>query len=468
MKNSIFFLVILIVMSACNSQKAETDKKTQKKPNIVLIVADDLGYMDLGSYGNTYFESPNLDRLSDKGIRFTNTYSASHVCSPTRSSFLTGRYPARTGVTNYIYGTKTVESSPVLPAKSADRLPLEEITIAEELKKQNYVTGLMGKWHLGENTSFGESDPEFQGFDHTIGFDFELLPVNGGYEWYKIGDTSKIYKLPEITQSITKNSVEFIEQHKDTSFFLMVSHFAVHLPLQGDSTEIEYFKNKTNPKPDEYNPVYASMIKQLDTSVGDIMKSLKANNLLENTIVIFISDNGGLAMGEAGSQPTTNAPYRSGKGTMYEGGIKIPMIAFWKNHTETGVINNSIISTVDIFPTLLSFANAEASNEKVIDGENMKYAFLSDTLINRDDIYFHYPHFSNQGGRPASAIRNSRYKLIEFLEDGKLELYDIIEDPYETTNIASNQKEITTALHEKLLDWRENVNANMPIRKDEK
>jgi len=291
-----------------------------------MIIADDLGYHDLGSYGNTYFETPNLDDLAQKGVRFTNMYSAGHVCSPTRASILTGQYPARVGVTNYIFGKKTMENSPVDPADYVDQLPKTTTTVAELFQSAGYDTALMGKWHLGENTSFGVSDPKFHGFDTTIGFDYELLPVKGTYKWFKINDDSKAFELPHLTKEITDNSVAYLDTIGDAPFFLTVAHYAVHIPLQGEKKLITKYENKENPKPGEFNPTYGAMVEALDNSVGRIMKTLEANDLLDNTLVLFVSDNGGLAMGEAGNQPTTNAPLRSGKGTMYEGGIKVPMI----------------------------------------------------------------------------------------------------------------------------------------------
>ncbi|MFS4418728.1 sulfatase [Maribacter sp. 2307ULW6-5] len=454
----------LVVLTSCKENKTSMDQP-KALPNIVLIVVDDLGWADLGSYGNTYFESPHLDALAQKGVRFTRAYSGGHVCSPTRASLLTGRNPARIGLTNYLYGNKELEDSPVLPASFVDHLPLTEITIAEELKKDGYKTGLMGKWHLGENTTFGMSDPKFQGFDVTEGFDYELLPVDNTYKWYKIGDTTNAFELPSITDEITKNSIEFIEENKDTTFFLTVAHFAVHLPLQGDSSLVAKYKAKANPRPEDYHPVYGAMIEQMDQSVGAILENLENNGLMENTLVLFVSDNGGLAIGEAGDKPTTNHPLRSGKGTMYEGGIRVPMIVYWKGNFEGGLLNASTISTTDIFPTLLEVVRGNVTVSQTLDGISRLEAFKSVDTLARKPLYFHYPHFSNQGGRPTSVIIEDQYKLITSLETGESELYHLSSDLGEHKDISNTLPDVTQRLNDSISIWQKNINAPMPISK---
>ena len=436
----------------------------QLAPNIVVIVADDLGWSDLGCYGNTYFESPHLDTLAQQGVRFEQAYAACHVCSPTRASLLTGRYPARIGLTNYLYGTKTVEDSPVRPAPFVDRLPLEETTIAEELKKDAYKTALIGKWHLGENTSFGESDPRFHGYDVTEGFDYELLPAKD-YQWFKIGDTTQAYRLPHLTDEITRNSVDFIAENKDTTFFLMVAHFAVHLPLQGEPSLVEKYQRKPNPRPGEFHPTYGAMIEQMDQSVGSILEALKTNDLMDNTLVIFLSDNGGLAVGEAGAQPTVNDPLRSGKGTMYEGGIRVPMIAYWKGHLEGGMINSSLFSTVDLYPTLLQLVRESDEVDHPIDGVSRLAALGASEYQPRPALYWHYPHFSNQGGRPRAAVRLEDFKLIKSLEDSTVELYNVQQDRAEQHEVSAQYPQKSQQLNDSLEAWFHRVNATMPVPK---
>ena len=463
-----YWAIALAAFLLIGCQEISSPDKTATpvaSPNIVLIVADDLGWGDLGCYGNPYFESPYLDALARRGVRFSQAYAACHVCSPTRASLLTGRYPARIGLTNYLYGTKAVDDSPVLPAPFVDRLPREEVTIAEELKQDGYKTALIGKWHLGENTSFGESDPKYHGFDVTEGFDYELLPVADSYQWFKIGDTTQSYQLPHLTEEITQNAVNFITQNKDTAFFLMVAHFAVHLPLQGDSALVEKYRRKDNPRPDDFHSVYGAMIEQMDQSVGKIVASLEANGLMDNTLIVFVSDNGGLAVGEAGDKPTVNDPLRAGKGTIYEGGIRVPMISYWPGHVEGGLVNSSILSTVDLYPTLLQLVRDTVAVAHPIDGKNRLAAFYSSETLTRDAIYWHYPHFSNQGGRPRAAVRSGDYKLIQSLEDGSVALYNIREDIAEQNEISEQLPQKTQQLSDSLRNWFYQVDANMPILK---
>lgn len=373
---------------------------------------------------------------------------------------------ARVGLTNYLYGTKTVEDSPVLPAPFVDRLPLEEVTLAEELKDEGYLTALVGKWHLGENTSLGESDPDLQGFDVTESWDYGLLPVGSSYQWYHTGDSITPYELPALTEEITRNTETFIAEHRDTNFFLMVAHYAVHLPLQGRTDLIEKYDAKPNDRPDDYHPVYAAMIEQMDSSVGRIVHSLEENGLMDNTLILFVSDNGGLAIGEAGDKPTVNDPLRSGKGTMYEGGIRVPMIAYWQGRIAAGEVSPAVMNTVDIFPTIMQLVGAKVPSDRPIDGRD-RLAVLKGTADGGEsrDLFWHYPHFSNQGGRPRTAIRRGDYKLIESLEDGDLQLYDLAADLDETDDLTATRPGLADTLRAALHEWRDGVDANMPIPK---
>lgn len=461
----VLFFIIAMAATTCSSEKQETSSVTghgeATRPNIVLVVADDLGWYDLGAYGNPFYETPNLDKLAGRGIRFTQAYSAGHVCSPTRASILTGRYPARVGLTNYLYGTKNVEDSPVLPAPFTDRLPLEEVTIAEHLRAAGYKTGLVGKWHLGENTSLGESDPDLQGFEVTESWDYGLLPVGDSYEWYHTGDTTTPYRLPELTDEITTGALRFLDDYRDTSFFLMVTHYAVHLPLQGRADLIRKYRDKPNPRPDDFHPVYAAMLEQLDESVGAIVNRLERNGLLENTLFLFVSDNGGLAIGEAGDKPTTNGPLRNGKGTMFEGGIRVPLIAYWPGQWEGGAATDQLANTVDLLPTLLDAAGLpmQYDTTRPIDGRS----WLTDEAAG--DYYWHYPHFSNQGGRPRSAIRRGEHKLIESLEEDRAWLYNLNDDLGETEDLAASLPAVRDSLRAALWAWRGEVGARLPAPK---
>lgn len=470
------------VLAACGTSRpgdagasaeasASGDAAAPPRPNVVLIVADDLGWADLGAYGNPFYESPNLDALAARGVRFTQAYAAAHVCSPTRASLLTGRYPARVGLTNYLVGTKTVEDSPVEPAEFLHYLPPGERTVAEVLKANGYYTGLMGKWHLGENgDSIDVSAPTEQGFDEAKGWDYGLVPVGESYEWYQIGKEDESFRLPHLSAMVTRDAGDFIDRHADTTFFLAVTHYAVHLPLQGQPELVEKYRAKPNPRPDDYHPVYAAMIEELDDSVGEILASLERNGLTDNTLVVFVSDNGGLAVGEAGDKPTVNDPLRAGKGTMYEGGIRVPMIAYWPGHFAGGRVEDRVVATTDLYPTLL--ASVGATDERpgvgrVIDGADVSatLAGASAPAAAERELFWHYPHFSNQGGRPRSAIRRGDYKLIENLEDGSVELYDLAADPGETTDLAAERAGLAGALVTRLREWQRETDAPMPTRK---
>ena len=462
MKLTVILWFGLVGISA--SAPASTEQNDSiPSPNVVLIVADDLGWGDLGCYGNPFFESPNLDRLARQGVRFDQAYAACHVCSPTRASILTGRYPARIRLTNYLYGTKTVEKSPVLPAPFVRRLPPEEITIAEELKKDGYVTGLVGKWHLGTDPASSVPDPEQQGFDVVRSYDYGLMRIAGQFQWVKARDSTQTYALPDLTEEITRNAVDFISQNRDTAFFLMVTHYAVHLPLQGDSALVGKYQTKRNPRPNDYYPVYGAMIEQMDQSVGRVIEALESNGLADNTVIIFVSDNGGLAVAEAGPRPTVNTPLRAGKGTMYEGGIRVPMISYWKGHYEGGRTNASVVSTVDLYPTLLELVRGSSQVPHPIDGQSRLSAFGSDRTVPRGAAYWHYPHFSNQGGVPRAAVRLGDYKLIRSLEDGSTELYNLQEDIGETNDLSDQHPRRVRQLNDSLEQWFYDTQANMPI-----
>lgn len=436
----------------------------KKQPNILFILADDLGYSDLGCNGNSYYETPHINRLARNGLRFTNAYASCPVCSPTRASILTGKYPARLKLTNFIYGTKQDPESRVLPAEFINHLPLSEVTIAERLKEIGYKTGISGKWHLGENTMPEISKPSLHGFDFSMNWDFELIRKNNSYEWCRVGDSVNTYQLPHLTDKITHDAIDFIRSEKDCPFFLYVSHYAVHIPLQGKKELIEKYNQKSNPRPGEYNSVYAAMVEQFDHSVGEIVAEIERLKLSGNTIIIVYSDNGGLNLPEEGPQPTTNYPYRSGKGNIYEGGIKVPLIIHWQNKISPG-LSDALITSTDFFPTLLELASQESLSAPT-DGRSFASALFTTEAQQRGPVYWHYPHFSNQGGRPVSAIRDKNFKLIRFLENNYIELYNLENDPFETKNIANENPTMVEKMNFSIERWWKEVNANMPKLKN--
>lgn len=454
-----FFSLFLLAKQEASAQK----------PNVILIIADDLGRQDLGCYGNAYFETPHLNQFAKEGKLFNNAYAAAPVCSPSRTSILTGRYPARVGVTNFIWGRRTDSASKVLPAPYKNYLPQEEVTLAEKFKQNSYTTALVGKWHLGENTEPVLSHPAKQGFDYVVDHDFGLIPEGKSYKWYVVGDTTKPYTLPQLNEQITNHAIDYLDEKKSTPFFLMLTYYSPHLPLQATEAKINKYKNKNNPKPGLYHPVYGAMVEELDDNVGKILSQLKQNNLDENTIIIFLSDNGGLSVDEAGdTQPTTNDPYKDGKGYLSEGGIRIPFIVRWPGKVKAGSVNDAVISTIDYYPTLMDIIDNQTPDKQKIDGLSFKKELMIDKIsknIKKRKLYWHYPHFSNQGSRPSAAVRYKNLKLIESLEDNSIQLYNLATDPYEKNNIKDEEPKLARKLQGYIQQWQKEVNANMPIRK---
>jgi arylsulfatase A-like enzyme len=462
-----------------------------KLPNIIIILADDLGWTDLSCYGSTFYETPNLDQLAANGIRFTQSYATSPVCSPTRSSIMTGKYPIKTGLTDWIKGrqengkAKPFEKLIVQP--TAYQLSLDEKTIAEFALEKGYKTFFAGKWHLGEEEKYW---PEHQGFEINKGGWSKGSPIGkindstgGFFTPYKNPKLSDGPKGEYLTDRLTNESLDFIEENSQSPFLLFYSLYAVHNPLQAPSKVINKYKIKKeelNIKDDQRflkdetwmnnqvewkrrlvqdNPVYAAMIENMDFNIGRILNKIKDLHIEENTLIIFTSDNGGLSTSEG--SPTTNAPLRAGKGWLYEGGIRVPMIMNWKGKIDKGIISNIPVTTVDIFPTIASTINSKYKKDKGIDGENIFH------LLNKSNtkriLFWHYPHYSNQGGKPSSAILAENYKLIYNYEDDIVELYNLEEDLSETKNIISTQTSLATKMKKQLFRWLKKNAAQFPI-----
>lgn len=411
------------------------------KPNIVFILADDLGWTDTATYGNPFYETPNISRLAAEGMRFTNAYAACPVCSPTRASIMTGKYPARLHLTNWIGGARKTDQR-LLEPDWTPYLPLEEVTIAEQFKAAGYVTGLVGKWHLGEKTYA----PSAQGFDTVLGLgqgqpSTYLSPYNNP----NLTDGPPGEYL---TDRLTTEAEHFLEANSRKPFLLYLAHHAVHSPFQGKPELVEKYKKKpaTGKKPD---PVYAAMIESLDYSVGRIMGKLDELGIAKNTVVVFMSDNGGLK---------GNAPLRGSKGTLYEGGIREPLIVRWPGVVKAGSQSDAVVSSVDFLPTLLEMAGEKPVAP--VDGISFLPALQQTSEMKRDAIYWHYPHY--HWGPPGGAIRAGDWKLIEFYEDGKTELYNLKEDQSEKNDLSASQPEKAAELRARLEAWRESVGAQMP------
>jgi arylsulfatase A-like enzyme len=434
------------------------------KPNIVFILADDLGYSDIGCYGSKYYETPNIDNMAKHGMRFTDAHTAAPNCQPSRAAMMSGEYEPRTGV----YTVGNIDrfdwrSRPLRPVDNVAELPLDKVTVAQALKSAGYDTGMFGKWHLGEDE---KHHPLARGFDEAIvsmgiHFDFETNPKTD----YPKGEY--------LADFLTDKAVDFIHRHKNHPFFLYLPHYAVHTPLQAKENLIEKFKNKT-PSGGQNNPTYAAMIASVDESVGRVMATLKELKLDDNTLVIFSSDNGGVGgyhrEGIEHLDVTDNSPLRGGKGMLYEGGHRVPYVFYWPGKIPEGKTCDQVISGIDLYPTLLEIAGAKTPKNYPLDG--VSYAKLltgKKTKLNRDAIYWHFPGYL--GAKPGSntwrttpvgAIRSGDWQLLEFFEDHHIELYNLKNDLGEKHNLASENPAKAKELQEKLIAWRSKMNAKMP------
>jgi len=433
-----------------------------KPPNIVFIMADDLGWTDLAVQGSKYYETPNIDRLAAQGTRLMSHHHCQN-CQPTRAALMSGQYAPRTGVyTVGGIGRFEWESRPLRPVDNVQQLPLDKITIAQSLKSAGYATGMFGKWHLGEDA---EHHPAARGFDEAIvsmgrHFDFNTKPKTD----YAPGTY--------LADFLTDKAEDFIRRHKDGPFFLYLPHFGVHSPHQAKANLIEHFK----PKPaagGHHDPTYAAMIASVDESVGRVMKLLDELKLADNTVLIFTSDNGGVGGYERegikkAGDITDNAPLRSGKGSLYEGGTREPFIVRWPGVTKAGAQCEVPTIHVDVYPTFLEIAGAKAPANYPLDGESLVPLFRDTSAkLKRDAIYQHFPGYLGAGAgswrtTPVGTIQVGDWKLMEFFEDHQLELYNLRADIGEKTNLAAQQPEKAKELHAKMLAWREAIHAPMP------
>jgi arylsulfatase A-like enzyme len=427
--------------------------------NVIVILMDDLGQRDLGCYGSKYYRTPNIDRLAADGLRFTDAYAACPVCSPTRAALLTGRYPQRFNLTDWLPGRADRPDQKLLRPKINQHLPLEEITLAKALKSAGYVTGHIGKWHLG-GKGF---EPEKQGYDVNVAGDETgtalsyFAPFRNKAGRFMPG----LEKAPDgeyLTDRLTAEAEKFLEQNKAKPFFLYLAHYAVHIPLTAKADVIAKYKEG---RPGEQgNPVYAAMVEAMDDSVGSLVKKLDDLKLSERTLILFTSDNGGLATLEGSTIPATiNAPLRDGKGYLYEGGIRVPLIVRWPGITKAGTSTTVSACSIDFFPTVLEACGIKS--EAKVDGVSL-LPVLKGGDVKRDALYWHYPHYANQGSRPGGAVRCGNYKLIEFYENERRELFDLSKDISESRNLAEEKPEVVKELAAKLNTWRKEVGAKMP------
>lgn len=461
-----YSLIALILVVGYDRARADEPKRP---PNIVFVLADDLGWRDLGCYGSKFYETPNLDRLAAEGMRFTDAYAACNVCSPTRASILTGKYPARLHLTNFIGGYRRGKLN---PAPYLDHLPLEEFTLAEALKAGGYRTGFFGKWHLGGKPYW----PEKQGFDLNVAGCAAGAP-SSYFSPYHIPTLPDGPKGEYLTDRLTGEAIKFLEQNRDRPFFLYLCHYAVHIPLQPKADLREKYRNKLTtfalpPGPEflpegntltrqiQNRPIYAAMVESVDQSVGQIMQKLDDLKLADNTIVVFNSDNGGLSSSNEHA-PTSNNPLRAGKGWNYEGGLREPLIVRWPSVVRPGTICHTPVISTDYYPTLVEAAGLPARPQQTLDGVSV-LPLLKGGAIAERALYWHYPHYSNQGGSPSGVVRVGNYKLIESFEDMHVELFDLKTDLSEQHDSSKSMPEKTAALVNQLHRWRQVVGAVMP------
>lgn len=444
------------------------------RPNIVFILADDLGWTDLGCYGSDLYETPHLDRLARQGMRFTDAYAACNCCSPTRASILTGKYPARLHLTDWIPGS-TYPWAKFRPPDWEQQLPFEEVTLAEALRPAGYTTAAIGKWHLGKEPFL----PQNQGFNVNIAGNQSGAP--GSYFWpYAHGNPAraKAYHggpVPDVyaggkpgdylTDRLTDEALKFIEQNRDHPFFLYFAHYAVHTPLQAKEAMVGKYKTRLRPGLHQTNAVYAAMVESLDQSAGRVLAKLEQLGIANRTAVIFTSDNGGYIGYGGNPGATSNAPLKCGKGSAYEGGHRVPLIVRWPGVTQAGRVCHEPVVSVDFYPTILAMTGArgDARHNAAVDGVSLEPLLKETGKLSRDAIYWHYPHYNVFPQVPYGAVRQGDFKLIEYDEDGRVELYNLKEDLGETTNLAGGKPELVVKLRGKLASWRKSVGAQMPV-----
>jgi len=439
-----------------------------KKPNVIFILVDDLGWNDLGYSGSTFYESPNIDKLSKDSFEFKTAYAASSVCSPTRASIMTGKHPARVNITDWIPGLDP-KNRPLLGPQDLHQLPLDETTIAEKLKESGYKTFYAGKWHLGSQGYY----PEENGFDINIGGFEKGSPMGGYYSPYK---NPKLSDGPEgeyLTDRLTSESISFIENHdKSQPFVLFLSFYNVHTPIQPNLKHVNYFKEKLDSMDDnkvrvreegeaisllnQVNYNYASMVYAMDENVGRLINSLKENNLYNDALIIFTSDNGGLSTLRRVA-PTSVFPLRAGKGWLYEGGIRIPQLIKTPGNSKNIKIEDVTVS-YDLFPTILDYAGLNSETE--IDGKSLMPILEGESKMDREDVFWHFPHYHGSLWKPGSAIRHGDWKLVQHFESNTVELYNLKNDIGEMDDLSSKFPEKTQDLLNRLNNLREDTNAN--------
>ena len=460
---------------ALEGRRAKSAEQDRAPVNVVMFLADDLGWTDMGCFGSPLHQTPHVDRLARQGVRFTDAYSPACSCSPSRAGIMTGRFPGHMGMTAIIekhLGDRAPDDAPLLPAVTKPHLPHEELTIAEALKTRGYATAMVGKWHLGVN----EFGPTGHGFDVAIGAPHAGFPKS--YFWPQWEGNPRLegrFDGEYLTDRLAEEACQFIEGHHQQPFFLCLSFHSVHVPIEAKAKKVtkyaDILKGRSDDQLQHHNPHYAGMVESLDEGVGRVMQTLQQLELAGNTLVLFFSDNGGLVhpshVGEH-TPATSNKPLSSGKGFLKEGGIRVPLIIKWPGVAEADSICHVPVHGCDLFPTICGAAQVSVAGLETagsIDGIDLTPLLQKPNQeIAERPLYWHYPHFSSMGGRPSGAIRLGKWKLIEHFETSRIELYDLVADIGETSDLSSERVDQAAALRRLAADWRDDVGALLPSR----
>ncbi|MEM7548573.1 MAG: sulfatase [Bacteroidota bacterium] len=457
MPKEVLAAILVIIVSSCSTKK---DQELTSKPNVIVIVADDMGWHDLASYGNDFIETPNLDALAAHGVRFTNAYAPASLCSPSRASILTGLHPVEVNITEHIHGPfRPSPEIPLITPNIDQQLKSEFYTVGEMIQREGYSTAYLGKWHLGG----GGAGPSSQGFDFTYAANYHGLPNSFYYPFFNhaMEDIKTDSKEGDyLTDKLTDKALEFVAE-QDT-FFMMLSYYSPHVPIEGPEDLVNKYIEKRGGDSGLPNPHYAAMAESIDQNIGRLIAKLKTEGKFDNTLIIFTSDNGGLSVEEVPAfakhtPPTDNGPLAEGKGYLYEGGIRVPMILHWPQSISNKVIDQPVVGT-DVFATI---SDVLGKSDKTSSGQSLMQA-INGGAEDRTLIW-HVPHYSPQHGKPASAIRKGKYKLIYFYETEQSELYNLETDPSEENDLAEAQPIIVDQLLEELNAWKAQHNAQEPM-----
>lgn len=519
--------LILVMQARAQTGGAGPAEEGHHGMNIIFFLVDDMGWSDLGCYGSTFYKTPQIDHFAREGVRFTQAYGASHVCSPSRGAFITGQYPARTHLTDWLKGRRNYPFQKLLNAAVVQHLPYGKPTLPELLRENGYATAIFGKWHLGDDSA----STERQGFDVHIPQWNEGWPNGTYFAPYHMKGLEGGPSGEYLTDRLTTEALKWVDQHKDHPFFLFLSHFAVHDPIEGPPHLVEKYMHKLqhgskpeqgapyileqNPDQDKVftrkelnemlsdkqysgyrvlpdrivkvkqfqdNPEYAAMVESVDESLGRVLAKLKEDGLAENTIVIFASDNGGMSAANFykperniplsmlnKAYSTSNLPLRGGKGWLYEGGIRVPTIIYWPGNGQHGIVSDVPIMNIDFYPTLLAMVGIKPPKGYPLDGMSIVPLLTGDKqgtdAVVRRPLYWHFPQYSNHGAQsPGGAIRLGDYKLLEYFEQDKVQLFDIRTDPGEQHDLSAAQPGRVKQMQDMLHAWRNRIHANMPSR----